>query len=123
MVVDASAILSLVFAEPTDSWVRKQMKSHQGRLLVSTVTLAEILIVMRSRLGEDTLREESVIVNNDLSFEPPTIDHARIAAFARLKFPLNIGDCFVYALALTEGQPILTLDQDFRKCDLPVLLP
>jgi uncharacterized protein with PIN domain len=46
-----------------------------------------------------------------------------LAAAARLKFPLNLGDCFAYALSAIENQPILTLDEDFRRCDRPLLIP
>lgn len=44
---------------------------------------------------------------------------ADIAARARLTFPLNLGDCFAYALARAEQCPILTLDEDFRAVDVP----
>jgi uncharacterized protein with PIN domain len=66
---------------------------------------------------------ESSLLSRPIQFVPPTLEHARIAATARLKFPLNLGDCFVYALAATANEMILTLDDDFRKCNLPVLLP
>jgi len=58
-----------------------------------------------------------------LEFVAPSTEHARLAAAARLKFPLNLGDCFAYALSAIENQPILTLDGDFRRCDRPRLIP
>ena len=36
---------------------------------------------------------------------------------------INLGDCFAYALAVTENLPLLTLDSDFRAVDIPVILP
>ena len=54
---------------------------------------------------------------------PPTESHAEIAARARLRYPLNLGDCFAYALAKDEDQALLTLDRDFRRSDLKVILP
>jgi uncharacterized protein with PIN domain len=123
MVVDASAILSLIFPEPTAPWVLKQIQSHRSRLLVSTVTLAEVLIILRTRLKEGAEREESLLLASDFEFVAPTVEQAQLAAAARVKFPLNIGDCFVYALSAVENVPILTLDEDFRSCDRPVLIP
>ena len=41
----------------------------------------------------------------------------------RLIFPLNLGDCFAYALAVAQDSPILTLDADFRAVDRPVIRP
>jgi uncharacterized protein with PIN domain len=48
---------------------------------------------------------------------------AQIASKARLKFSLNLGDCFAYALACVENSPILTLDSDFARVDVPVVFP
>ena len=56
------------------------------------------------------------------SSRPPSITPARPAA-ARLRYPLNLGDCFAYALSAAENCPILTLDSDFQKCDRPILFP
>jgi hypothetical protein len=53
----------------------------------------------------------------------PLPDHARRAADARLRFPLNLGDCFAYALARSEGCGILSLDAGFRRTDVPVTAP
>ena len=48
-----------------------------------------------------------------IRFVPPTIEDARHAAHARLHFPLNLGDCFAYALSVSQDAAILTLDDDF----------
>ena len=53
----------------------------------------------------------------------PTPEQAEIAAEARLRYPLNLGDCFAYAPACHEDCPLLTLDRDFRRTDVTVGLP
>jgi ribonuclease VapC len=53
----------------------------------------------------------------------PTPEQAEIAAEARVRYPLNLGDCFAYALARHEDCPLLTLDRDFRRTDVKVVLP
>ena len=40
-----------------------------------------------------------------------------------MKYPLNLGDCFAYALAVTEKRAILTLDRDFTKTDVRSVVP
>ncbi|HEX3557202.1 MAG TPA: type II toxin-antitoxin system VapC family toxin [Thermoanaerobaculia bacterium] len=34
---------------------------------------------------------------------PPDVEQARIVAEARFRYPLNLGDCFAYALAIIEN--------------------
>ena len=60
---------------------------------------------------------------SSLQLVPPTVDQAETAASVRLRYPLDLGDCFAYALAKHEGCRLLTLDKDFRKTDLKGVLP
>lgn len=90
---------------------------------MSTVNLAETMILLRSRLLEGVEGLEASLLSSGIDFVSPTIEQARIAAVARLKYPLNLGDCFAYALSLIENCPLLTLDEDFRRCDRPLLMP
>ncbi len=90
---------------------------------MSTVNLAEVLVLLRDR--QPTLFEqlEERLLASGIRFVPPDIEQARVAAEARLRYPLNFGDCFAYALAAAEDLPILTLDTAFRVVDRHVLLP
>ncbi len=123
MVIDTSALLALVFNEKEGGWVKEQLEGHKGSLMMSTVNLAEFLILIRDRLpeGYDQIREMTLSLG--IRFIPPTVGHAEVAAKARLKYPINLGDCFAYALAKEENAPILTLDADFRKTDARTILP
>jgi uncharacterized protein with PIN domain len=85
--------------------------------------LAETLMLIRRRIPADVAQLEAKLDLIDIQYIPATVEHARIAASARGRFPLNIGDCFVYALSVTAACPILTLDRDFRACDRPVQMP
>ncbi|CAN5691300.1 hypothetical protein BH09PLA1_BH09PLA1_33410 [soil metagenome] len=90
---------------------------------MSTVNLAEALIRVRGtqmNLADDS---EQRLLSSGIRFIPPDEKQAIEAARARLRFPLNLGDCFVYALAVAVDAPIITLDADFRNLDRPVLLP
>ena len=66
----------------------------------------------------DTSALLAAIETSSIRLVPPTPSHAEIAAAARLRYPLNLGDCFAYALAKDEDRRLLTLDRDFRRSDL-----
>jgi ribonuclease VapC len=123
MVIDTSAALSFLFEESSAQWVLQQIDLRRGPLLMSTINLAETIILLRSRLLEGAELLESSLLSSGIDFVPPTVEQARIASDARLRFPLNLGDCFAYALSRVEKLPVLTLDEDFRRCDCPLLMP
>jgi len=123
MIVDTSALLAVLFKEPAVAWLTGQFRKNSSSLLMSTVNLTEALIIIRSRQEKlfDQLRTE--IFGTPIRFVPPTVKHAETAAWARLKFPLNLGDCFAYALAKEEDDSLLTLDTDFGQTDIPIVIP
>ena len=123
MVIDASALLAVIFSEIHGPWCLTQLKEHAAALSMSTVNLSEVLIRVQDR--QPTLENliEDELLNLGIRFVPPTVEVARLAARARMRFPLNLGDCFAYALAKTEDAPLLTIDPDFRKCDAEVVMP
>lgn len=123
MVVDSSVILAIYFREPHADWAADQLQRHTLELRMSTINLSECLILIRSR--QPTLADalEARLLGSGIRFVPPTVRQAILAADARFRFPLNLGDCFAYALAVDEGCGILAIDRDFRSVDRPVLLP
>lgn len=123
MVVDTSVLLAVFFAEEHASWAADQMREHATALRMSTINLTETLIHLRDRQPQRAEEIERRLLESGLRFVPPDVAQARIAATARLRYPLNLGDCFAYALAVTEGCGILTLDRDFRALDCPVVMP
>lgn len=124
MVVDASVLLAILFDETHAGWAAEQLNRHRPDLRMSTVNLAETLILLRDRQPQLAERLETRVLESGIRFVPPDVEQARIAADARLRYAaLNLGDCFAYALAVRETAPILTLDRDFRAVDVPVTLP
>jgi len=123
MVVDTSVILAVFFAEPDADWAAAQLALHAPALRMSTVNLAEALIRIRDHQPQLYENLEGKLLSSGIRFVPPDVEQARIAAEARLRYPLNLGDCFAYALAKVEGCPILAKDRDFRTVDCPVVLP
>lgn len=123
MVVDTSVLLAIFFNEAHSQWSAAQLNAHAGKLRMSTVNLTETLIRLKDRQPTLFTQLSQQLYSCSIRFIPPDVHQAQIAAEARLRFPLNLGDCFVYALAIAENCPILTLDTDFRTVDIPVILP
>lgn len=122
LVLDTSPLLALYLGEPTAAWVGQQMDAAE-RQLMSTINLTECLIVLRQRRPTQADPIEQRLLASSIEFIAPDVAQAALAARARLRFPLNLGDCFAYALAKTRDLPLLTLDRDFRGVDVPVILP
>jgi ribonuclease VapC len=123
LVVDTSALLAVFFNEKAGPWVLDQLHANSGDLAMSTVNYAELLILVQDRQPGASREIREAIESSSIRLVPPSPRHAEVAAAARLRFPLNLGDCFAYALAKDEDQRLLTLDRDFRRCDLEVILP
>jgi ribonuclease VapC len=123
MVVDTSVLLAIFFAEAEGEWAAARLAEHAPELRMSTVNLTETLILVKDRQPQLFQTIEAELLGSSIRFVPPDVEQARIAAEARLRYPLNLGDCFAYALAVVENCPILAIDRDFRGVDLPVVLP
>ena len=123
MVVDTSTLLAVLFFDPGTEWAVAQLEEHAAALRMSTVNLTETLIRLRDRQPQLADELTNQVLDSGIRFVPPDAEQCRLASEARARFPLNLGDCFAYALAVSEGVPILTLDPGFRRVDHPVLLP
>ena len=123
MVVDTSALLAVLFFDSGTEWAVAQLEEHAAELRMSTVNLTETLIRLRDRQPQLADELERQVLESGIRFVPPDAAQCRLAAEARARFPLNLGDCFAYALAVSEGVPILTLDPGFRRFDHAVVLP
>ncbi len=123
MVVDTSVLLAVFFEEIHYQWAIEQMNHHAQELRMSTVNLTETLIRLRDRQPQLFTDIEEKLLYSGIRFIHPDIQQAQFAAEARLRFPLNLGDCFAYALAIQEGCPILTLDKDFLILDHKIIHP
>ena len=123
MVIDTSIILCIYFNEHHAEWALRTLDKATGLLCMSTVNLSECLILIRDRnpKGYQQLSERLLI--EPINYLPPTRSQAVLAAEARHKFPLNLGDCFAYALAKEQKEPLITLDRDFKRADISVILP
>lgn len=123
MVLDTSVILAVFFKENYYDWAVDKMNAHAKELRMSTVNLTETLIRIQDRQPQLFKALEEKLIYSGIRFVSPDIEQSKIAAKARMQFPLNLGDCFVYALAIQEDCPILTLDKNFRLLNHSVVHP
>lgn len=92
-------LLAIFFAETHAEWAAERLEEYRGQTRMSTVNLAETLTILRDRQPDRYLELENCVLASGIQFIAPDADQARVAAEARLRFPLNLGDCFAYALA------------------------
>lgn len=123
MIIDTSIIVALSLGEPITGWIEAIIeRSPRPRLRMSWVNVAEVSMVLaRSNSRSIDMLEPKLA---GLGIEMLDADHdvVRTATEARLRFPINFGDCFAYAHARLRSEPLLTLDADFLKTDLAEVL-
>mgnify|MGYP000511511829 CR=1 FL=1 len=123
MILDTSILLAIYFNEPMGLWALDQLERAGEPLQMSTVNLTETLILLRDRNKSGFAKLRERLFQEPIKYVPPSTSQAQIAAEARLKFPINLGDCFAYALAHESKEALITLDEDFIKTDITVLIP
>jgi ribonuclease VapC len=123
MVIDTSVLAAVLFGEAHGQWAAASLEEHAGTLRMSTVNLTELLILLRDRQPRLFDELEDRVLSCGIAFVPPDTEQARLAAEARLRYPMNLGDCFAYALAKVSREPVLTLDRDFLGADVEIVGP
>ena len=125
MVLDSSALIAVVMAEPGGHELLAKIKAAPVAG-VGAPTFVETVMVLTRRLGGDPIPLFSDLLR-ELNIEviPFTEEHSRVALGAFLKFgkgrhpaALNFGDCLAYATAVIANQPLLFVGNDFSKTDL-----
>ena len=130
MVLDTSVLLAIALGEPSRQRLLDAMESAGSRI-ISSLSLLEAGMVLRARLGETAvplLYQFAELVNEVVPFDEAQARLA-ISAFGRFgkgmghRAQLNFGDCAVYALAGSRGEPVLATGNDFAATDLTVHRP
>ena len=125
MVVDSSALIAIVMAEPGHAALLARITSASSAG-IGAPTVVETAMVLTRRLGGDPfplltelLEQLGVEV---ISFTP---EHTRVALRAFLRFgkgrhpaALNFGDCLAYAVASLANRPLLYVGEDYARTDL-----
>lgn len=126
IVIDTSAIVAVVFAEPERAAFLQAIQ-RTDRALISTVSAVEARMVVHGRRGQ-----RAVLLMDDLLRLPvfevvapgPAEMDAAYAGFVTFgkgsghPAALNFGDLFSYALAKVRGLPLLFKGDDFSQTDI-----
>ena len=130
MIVDASAIIAILFeeAEAPDCMVALQADASR---LISAVNYVEAGTVMAGRIKSGDRHEaiadlDAFLADFRIGMAPMDESLARAAMRARLdhgkgfgtRGGLNFGDCFAYALAKRHSAPLLYVGDDFALTDV-----
>ena len=128
MVIDTSALIAILQDEPERAAFNKAIEAAERRAL-SVVSFVEASMVIETRYGADGVRDLDLLIAK-ARIELVAVDtdqaHAARNAFrvygkGRHPAGLNFGDCFPYALARTEGEPLLFKGLDFSMTDVAVV--
>jgi ribonuclease VapC len=125
MVIDTSALLTVLQEEPEAEAFRLAIE-EDGTRLMSSATVLEASIVLERRFGEIASRELDLFISK-AAIAVVSVDNDQIAEARRAwrrfgrgrhEAGLNYGDLFAYALSRTTGEALLFKGDDFRRTDV-----
>lgn len=126
MIVDASALLAVVFLEPErDRFL--DMLGAAGELSMSVINFVEAGIkVDRDSDPRRAAMLDELASTFGIDIAPVSVEQGRLARQAHRSFGrgsghparLNFGDCFAYALAKARSEPLLFKGDDFSMTDI-----
>ena len=125
MVIDSSALIAIMLNEPVADRLVVAIGAASRRL-ISAASVLESSQVLLGRFGEagelqlDPLLRSIAVDIVDVDAEQTIIarDAARTFGRGRHKAALNFGDCFSYALAMSRGESLLFVGDDFAGTDV-----
>lgn len=129
MVVDASALLAVLFREPGHERLLDALDEAET-VAVAAPTLAEAKIVLGARLGFDkAFLLDELLRRMGAEVVPFGREHADEAVRAYRRYgkgrhpaALNFGDAMSYAAARVAGVPLLYVGDDFSRTDVQAAL-
>lgn len=129
MVIDTSALIAYLNGEPSADDIEAAFDAAPRRL-ISAVTLFEAGIVAERQRGEPGGQQLDLLLHRlHAEVVPVTREQAELARGAYRRYGkgvhpagLNFGDCFPYALAISLGEPLLFIGDDFGKTDVKSVL-
>ena len=127
MIIDSSAILTIVGKEPGYERIVHALAVAQ-RTRIGAPTRLETGIVMTARFGPRgktalaRFLQENAITTVAFGEEHAAEALDAYSRFGKGRHPaaLNFGDCCTYAIASLAGEPLLCIGDDFAKTDLPL---
>jgi ribonuclease VapC len=126
MIVDSSAMVAIVWAEPeAKPFIAAIVGSDRATMSAANYLEASI-VIDRDRSPAISARLDATMHQLEIEIAPVTASQAKLARQAYRDFgkgsghkaQLNFGDCFAYALAAESGEPLLYKGDDFAEAGL-----
>ena len=129
MIVDASAVLAVLLHEEDAASFARAIQTADV-LRMSVVNYVEAAVRIDGFKSNESSRDfDDFMRVTGIELHEVTAELAEAARLAYRRYgrrnheaPLNLGDCFAYALAKACGQPLLFKGADFAKIDIPSAL-
>ena len=126
MVLDTSALLAILLAEPESEAMVRAIAADASRL-VGAATVVEASAVMQARKGSGgDVALDALLRRLSAETVPVTASAASLARLVYGRFGkgvgspgvLNYGDCMAYGVAMSLGEPLLFKGEDFSRTDV-----
>jgi ribonuclease VapC len=129
VVVDSSAVVAILFGEPSAASLMAGLAAHPVRLM-SVANYVETGTVLAGRRRSDQAEAisdlDAFLDEAGIGLAPIDAAQARIALDARIRYGcgmghggvLNFGDAFAYAFAKVHAAPLLYTGEDFGTTDI-----
>jgi len=129
IVVDASAVIAMLFGEPSSGALAARLAAEADRV-ISVASYIETGTVLAGRRRSDRLQAigdlDAFLATAGIELAPTDATQARLALRARISYgrgmghggALNFGDTFSYALAKALDAPLLFVGNDFAGTDV-----
>jgi ribonuclease VapC len=132
MIVDTSAIIAILRDEPEGEQFVVALSKAKGNIRMSAASLVEVGMVAGAAKSPEVLDQVKDLIRN-FEIQIGSVNEATAwqAIEAHRTFGkgsghparLNFGDCFSYALAKAENEPLLFKGDDFAQTDIGSVLP
>lgn len=131
MILDSSAILAILFAEPDAPRYAEAIERAATRRLSAATWLESAIRIDMTASPVASMDFDAFIRESRVSIEPVDEAQVHLARAAYRAYGrgsghpagLNFGDCFSYALAKIHAEPLLYKGDDFSRTDLVAAVP
>jgi len=125
VILDASAIVSILIGEPDSARLLQHMAEAPVLAAAAPTLLESTMVLSRHFKGDARAVMNEFVREFQIEVIPFSRDHYDVAADAfyrlgkgRHAASLNFGDCMSYAAARLSGQPLLFTGSDFARTDI-----
>lgn len=127
MVIDTSAVVAILRAEPERPRLLHALTQSSTRMIATPSALEASMVLSRSWPDSFEVEVDRFCAEAGVEIVSFTATHLRIARAAFRRFgkgrheaALNFGDCMSYALSVATGEPLLFKGTDFAATDIAV---